>query len=435
MRVQLRSLAALMKRPFLMNVMKVGAGGALAQAISLGFSPLIARQYGPMAIGHLSVFLSVVAVCVTMATLAYPVAIVLPRTRSEARLIARLSMVVALCFCLVAQGILLLPGSQILDSVGLQGLPSAAFLLPLGVILASGVMVMEQWLTRERAFGLFAASAVFTSLVLNVSKAGFGYVRPTSEVLIATTLAAQAIGLLVVTAKLRWSGTSSLVEEEGMGQRDRLSVLARRYRDFPLFRAPQLLLNAVSLGLPVVLLAAFFGASVAGQYSLAWSLLFAPILLAGRAVSSVFYPKITAALRDGGAKRLVASATWGMALSGAIPYGLLLVLGPWLVAFVFGEEWRLAGVFSQVLAPFMFLQYLNRPVIAALPGMRLQASLLLYEVVSTSSKVSALWIGFKVLESPVWAVGLFSLVGVITYLWLIASTMRRLSGWSPADGA
>src|SRR5690606_1762083 len=94
-------------------------------------------------------------------------------------------------------------------------------------------------------------------------------------------------------------GRSSPISHDGKGmrmQRYDLLALARRYRDFPLFRAPQLLLNSASLGLPVVLLAAFFGPSVAGQYSLAWSLLFAPVLLAGRAVSSVLYPKITSAL-------------------------------------------------------------------------------------------------------------------------------------------
>lgn len=420
------SARAWIDRPFFRNLLKVGAGGALAQAITLAFTPLITRLYGPEPIGMLGVFLSFVAIAATIATLGYPIAIVLPSAAGDARRLARMAMASAFVFAGILCLILLIGGDRILDAVGMGELHAAWLLLPLGVFLAGGVMVMEQLLVRAEVFGLSARLAVLSSLLLNAAKAAFGTLLPTALVLIATTLVVQAI-LLAVGAIGYRSGTRPPPPGEQTTEGYRL--LVAQYRDFPLLRAPQLFINAVSQGLPILLIASFFGASTAGQYGMAWSLLLAPVALVGKAVSSVFYPRITAALRrgDGTARSLLSAATLGMALSGAVPYGIVLVAGPWLMPFVLGADWHAAGIYAQLLAPFMFLQYVNRPVVAALPGLRLQGVLLVYEVLSTSSKLLALWIGFSIFESAIWAVGLFSLFGVIAYLWLILWTLRRCS--------
>ncbi|MFP3354114.1 hypothetical protein R0K04_22430, partial [Pseudoalteromonas sp. SIMBA_153] len=67
-------------------------------------------------------------------------------------------------------------------------------------------------------------------------------------------------------------------------------------RDFAIYRMPQSMLNAASVGLPTILLASLFSASSAGQYSLAVLVLGAPAMLLGQAVGEVFYPKITRAI-------------------------------------------------------------------------------------------------------------------------------------------
>jgi O-antigen/teichoic acid export membrane protein len=57
----------------------LATGTALSQLITLAFSPLIARLYGPSAFGALSVFTSTVTVIGGCSTLAYAYAIALPK--------------------------------------------------------------------------------------------------------------------------------------------------------------------------------------------------------------------------------------------------------------------------------------------------------------------------------------------------------------------
>jgi O-antigen/teichoic acid export membrane protein len=202
--------------------------------------------------------------------------------------------------------------------------------------------------------------------------------------------------------------------------------VAKQHRDFPLLRTPQNLINGVSQSLPVLLLASFFGSAAAGQYTIALSVLAVPATLVGGSVMSVFYPRINDALHKGeNAQFLIIRATLGMALTGGLPYLVVVAAGPILFPFIFGEKWNTAGHYAQWLAPWLFLQFINKPAVAAIPALRLQGGLLIYELFSTGTKVIALWLGFSVFEDDVTAVALFSIAGIVAYAWLILWVIRR----------
>src|SRR5699024_7196364 len=74
-----------------------------------------------------------------------------------------------------------------------------------------------------------------------------------------------------------------------------IKYLAKKYYDFPVYRAPQVLLNGVSMSLPVLMLTTFFGPVSAGFYTLSRTALSAPTQLIGKAVGDVFYPRISEA--------------------------------------------------------------------------------------------------------------------------------------------
>lgn len=69
----------------------VATGTAGAQAITMGFAPIITRLYGPEAFGLLGTFSAILAVLTPMAALTYPIAIVLPKDHADAKGLAKLS--------------------------------------------------------------------------------------------------------------------------------------------------------------------------------------------------------------------------------------------------------------------------------------------------------------------------------------------------------
>jgi len=103
----------------------------------------------------------------------------------------------------------------------------------------------------------------------------------------------------------------------------------------------------------------------------------------------------------------------------------VIVAGPFLFEFVFGEKWHTAGIYAQWLSLWLFLQYINKPAVSAIPALQLQGGLLIYEIFSTGTKLLALWLGFIVFKSDVAAIALFSAFGVVAYVWLILWVIYR----------
>ena len=285
--------------------------------------------------------------------------------------------------------------------------------------------VLSQWLIRKKAFSLTARYAVGTSFLLNSVKTGFGILHPSALALIVINL----VGALIGTSLTYFGWRKSVIEKEtkdGATAPATLNELAHRHRDFPLLRTPQNLINAFSQSLPVLLLAAYFGPGSSGQYSLALTVLGVPAALIGGSVMSVFYPRINEALRTGeDSKKLIIRATTAMAATGALPFLIVMIGGPFIFQTIFGNEWRIAGIYSQWLAIWIFFQYINKPAVSAIPALRLQGGLLIYELFSTGTKIAALWIGFVFYRDAVIAVAMFSIVGSLAYVWLILWVIRN----------
>src|SRR5699024_9309969 len=108
---------------------------------------------------------------------------------------------------------------------------------------------------------------------------------------------------------------------------------------------------SISQGLPTIVLAGYFGPASAGFYSVSRMVLGAPSQLIGKSVGDVFYPRINeAALNKENISNLIKKATLILALIGIIPFGLVILIGPNLFSFVFGNEWSVAGEYARWIA-------------------------------------------------------------------------------------
>ncbi|MEF2072040.1 lipopolysaccharide biosynthesis protein [Consotaella aegiceratis] len=421
-------LRAFTSRPFVRNVATVATGTAAAQAISMAFAPLITRMYGPEAYGLQGIFNSVVSLFGVVAAMGYPIAIVLPRRDNEAIGIAKLSMLTAVATCLLATLVLSVFGAKILRLLNAEAIAGFIYIIPIAVFVGVLGSVLGQWLIRKKAYGVSARYSVVTAFLVGSSKYGLGFAHPGAiGLILANTVGALVGVLLTFTGWRRHARKSAEAEAQPSTQVGAsLGALAREHYDFPLLRTPQNLINALSQSLPMLLLAAYFGPGAAGQYSIVIAVLGIPITLIGGSVTAVFYPRINEAIHNGeNARSLIVRATVGMAATGALPFLAVMVAGPWLFALVFGAGWRTAGEYGQWLSLWLFFQYINRPAVSAIPALKLQGGLLVYEIASTGTKVLALWLGFVIFGSDIAAVALFSIFGIVAYAWLILWVIQR----------
>lgn len=389
----------------------------------MAFAPVITRLYGPEAFGMLGTFMAILGVLTPIAALTYPIAIVLPKSDADAKSLAKLSGILALVIAAITAAILLVAGGWIAETLSLGAIAGFLLLIPFAMLFSAYQQILTQWLIRKKQFKITARVAVIQALTINSAKAGVGWFHPVGAALIVIATIGHALHAALLWSGIRSRETAHPNQDESTGT---VRELAKRHRDFPIYRAPQVALNALSQSLPILMLASFFGPAAAGFYTLGRTVMGVPSALIGQSVANVFYPRITEAAHSGeNLLKLLVRATSAMAAVGVVPFGVVVAFGPWLFSFVFGTEWVVAGEYARWLALWMYFGFLNRPSVAAIATLGLQDFFLLYEIVSVALRAIAIYIGFVVFKDDVLAVALFSLSGVLLNALLVMFTLSK----------
>lgn len=401
----------------------MATGTAGAQAITMAFSPLITRLYGPEAFGMLGTFMAVLAIMTPMSALAYPIAIVLPKSDADAKSLAALSAGLAFVVAMITALVLLTAGDRIAQMLSLEAIGAFLLLIPVAMLFSAFHQILTQWLIRKKQFKVTARVAVIQALVINSSKTGVGLVSPVGAALIVLTTIGQALHAFLLWVVMRSRDSALPRKEENTAT---IRELAKRHCDFPLFRAPQITINAFSQSLPVLMLASLFGASSAGFYSLGKMVMGVPLTLIAKSVGDVFYPHITEAVANKeNVFRLILKATLALAAIGILPFTFVIAFGPLLFSLVFGSEWAMAGEYARWIALWLFFGFINRPSVAAMPALGMQPWLLGYEFVSTGLKILTLILGFYYFNDDLIAIALMCVSGVVAYTALILKVLIK----------
>lgn len=419
------------RRRLVRSVLTLAFGAAGAQAINIACSPLIARLYGPEALGILGTFNALIPLVLPAASLAYPMAIVLPKDDADAVKIVQLSSLLSVALALTAGVGFFLVHARVASVLGISSVSHYIPAVALSVLFATWSEIARQWLIRKKSFKPIANCALLQSLLVNFCKVGFGWWHPLASLLLVFSTLGHALH-----AALLFQGAKRQVgwgQNEGVLANNLRSIgvknVAKKYSDFPLYRAPQNLINAASRSMPFLLLGIFYGPSTVGFYTLARMLTAVPSNLLGQAVKDVLYPQIAdKANRNIPVYWDLVYTTTILLIVGVIPFGIIALFGESIFVFIFGPDWNVAGAYARWLALFFLFNFINKPCVAAVPVLGMQRGLLIYEVLSTGGKAAALVVGFQWLRSAEWSVALFSLVGVTAYsgmiLWIMMSARR-----------
>ncbi len=422
-----------LRSKLLRNIVTVVSGTAGAQAITLTFMPVITRLYGPEAYGVLGTFLSVTMMLIPIAALTYPIAIVLPKRDGDARGLVRLALGIALLLALLVALVLQLFGGRLAAMADIEIIQPYLMLVPLVMFSGAALEVCQQWLFRTQRFHITASVAVGHSVLFNTLRTLAGAWQPSALVLVATTALQQALhasllGLAMWRAKAQPEQPGD--DAGASTQTPRLGELAYRYRDFPTFRAPVMLINAVSQHLPTLVLAAYFGPAAAGFFALCRQALTMPTNLIGKSVADVYYPRISRAIHDREpVAAMLLKATTALGLVGLVPFSLVAIFGPWLFALVFGEQWHVAGEYARWLALAEYVVFVSRPCVVAVPALSLQARFLFFEIFSTSLRVLALVVGAWVFGTALATVQAFAAASLVIYPTLVVIVTISARRW------
>jgi O-antigen/teichoic acid export membrane protein len=399
---------------FVRNVLIVMSGTALAQVLSFALSPIISRLYSPADFGVFGSFTAVLGVVSAGITLGYNQALMLPKKKDDAFGLFVISFFFSLLMAAFCLAICLIAPRSLLGIMK----ASNVWILPLLVIgiFFSGVnQTIQGWCIRVKAFKRTSTSQVIRSLSANGTQVGLGYLKGGPLALIF----AVTLGDILATLNLTQGVWRELKAHWRSIRWKRLWPLAKEYHDFPLYLASTNVLNALSLGLPVILLTHFYGIAVAGAYAFAIRLMQAPMELVLRSLRQVLYQKASETYNEGG--RLVPlflKITGGLFATGFFPSLVLFIWAPQIFSWIFGAQWQTAGGFAQSLVIWLLFMFSNVPSVLFARIMRMQRKMFLFDQALLIARALALIIGGLYLTASQ-TILLYSLIGAIMNIMII----------------
>ena len=383
-------------RPFISNVLVVASGTALSQVIIIVFSPLLTRIFDPAAFGVLGTFVAITSILAPITAMCYPIAIVLPRNEIDARALLATSLYISAAFALLVSLLIYFFGKTIVSVLAIKQIQPYLWLIPIAILAYTLVEIFSQFLIRHKQFKITAQATVAQSLLGNLLKLIFGVFKPFASLLILLTTFSTIIHLIMLVLGIKKNSPDLFSRKMFILPLSSVTNTLRRYYDFPLYRAPQVFINAISTNIPVVMIASLFGPASAGFYALCRRSLSIPTYIISKSVGDVFYPRITDAVHNNeNASKLILKATLSLAAIGIFPFGLVVAFGPWLFSFVFGDAWKPAGIFARYLAMMGYILFINRPSIVSIPTLGIQKHFLYFEVANTIISLFALYFGYS----------------------------------------
>jgi lipopolysaccharide exporter len=371
---------------FVKNIIRLASGTAIAQVIGILSFTVLSRLFTEDEFGVFALVTSIYSYVTLIAGGRYEVALLIPKAKHEAANLLALSLVFNVICLLIFYMILF-----VLQWNGLVGdLAGWYYTLPL-FVLAMGIgQSLSAWMNRQKAYKGIVRYRISQSVLNSLPSIGFGFLKTAANGMLLGYLISALASLIVLIVELKhdFRYMKEVVSWSEM------KSLALRYYRFPVFNSLQALLDAAQINGLVYLVHFLFGSAVVGLLALAIRVLFAPMNFIGSSISQVFYQEATALEHDH--KPIYPFLLRLLKNCALLILPVLLVLGfagPQLFAFVFGENWRIAGEYAQYLAPWICLDFVRAPLSQVPLIFHKQSQLLVFTTVSNVVIVAILILG------------------------------------------
>lgn len=402
------------KASFAKNAFIVMVGTIASQALLFLASPILTRIYDPHAFGIYSTFVAITAVGSVIVTGKYDMAVILPEDDSEARALFAFGSILVLSTCFVLFIIILLFHRYIQYFFILE--THLLYLIPLSVNFMGLSEFFKNWLIRKSNFKYHSISIAGHSLLTISFQLILGYFILNNNN--SGLVFGQVISQLIVLAFLIFLIGGYLFKQNVQSFHDLFRV-AKRYIDFPKHMILAGLLNRGTTYIPVFVLGWFYSPVIVGYYALAQYAIKTPMTVIGGGVSTAFIQKSNELAQKGRHYLKIKSINLSLSLFlvGLVPVTLLLFSGPFFFALFFGNDWRVAGEFSQIMSLYLLAQFALSPLCILFRVLERQ---FLYSFWEWSRFIlCAIGIGSGAyFFSPSGAIFMFSLAMVISYLLL-----------------
>ncbi|MCU1308001.1 MAG: hypothetical protein JWN45_2696 [Acidobacteriaceae bacterium] len=413
-----RIKAILPKGKFGRSVSVLAGGTAISQALGVLAAPILTRIYTTQDFGNFQVYFSIISLGIVLAGWRYEVAIMLPEDENVAANLLAVTLGIVCLMSLLAAGLSGWAHFTTLSLGNAEALRPYMWIFPLAICGAGTYQALSYWAFRHKSFSQVSGTKVLqigSQIVTQLTLGGIFHIG--------------LLGLLIGDAFARANGSIGLAKLAWHKSRPDLKSIsvrgmwtaALRYRNFPLISAFSALLSTGGAAVPMLIVAQFYGIKVVGWLALADRVMGVPSTLIGQAVSQVYMTEAAPLVRSDpeGLRLLFRATIKKLVWLPLAPCLIILVAGPTLFAFVFGEPWREAGNYARLLVLMQYITFVAWPFTPTLTLLEHQGQQFALDAARLGLTLGCIWLAssanFTAREAVV-TYGVTSLLGYVAVL-------------------
>lgn len=340
----------------LKSIIVLMSGTVIAQALSYVATPFITRLFSPNEIGELGVFLRIAAFITAIATARYELALPLPKNQNHAFQLFRLALKITLISLGVTAIIGL--GYWILSDFDIDILWYVLLLVSTSFFLIFK-NIGTNWSIRNQSFKSISISNILGASFTNGMK------------IIAGVFNFGVIGLIISHFIGSFTGVIIFVKEYFINKNAigleksnaKMKVLAKNYKDFPQVNLPHALLDSGRELIIAYFFIEFLDQTIFGSYDHSVRMLKLPLVIIGASIGQVFFNKSSISFSN---KKeiypILKKTTLQLAILSIIPFSVIFLFGEELFTLVFGDEWAYSGRISEIIAPWLMVNFISSPI-------------------------------------------------------------------------
>jgi O-antigen/teichoic acid export membrane protein len=339
------------KSEFSRNVLTLMTGTTIAQAIPLAISPILTRIYTPEDFGLLALFISIVSIMAVISTGKYELAIILPKVNTYGFQLLSLALMISFIVSIFYL-------FSILSISIFYSFDIVYFLLPFTILFIAFNNTFDKYNNRIKNYKLMSYQRLIKTTVESVISIFLMFIFSIKSGMIWGFI----FGYFISSFTMLYINYKSFKKLKLNPSINKIKVLAKRYINFPKYSMPHTFLNTLSANIPIFLIPLFYTSFTLGLYAFGLKIVQAPLSIISSAMFNVLGQKMAEEYsNDREIKTLFVSLVQKLFIVTLLLIPVFIYMND-IFFIIFGEEWKKAGYFIQIMSPWILLVFIMSPL-------------------------------------------------------------------------
>ena len=394
------------------NLSVLLTGNIIAVLIPLLISPILTRIFTENDFGLFTTYNAIIAISLSISTGRLDYAIIEAKNKSITSHLFLLSLTIALFVSILGliMGYFLFP---MIEDVKQSMVTVFLIVIPVMIFINSFSQVCQYVLNRSERYTGLSIIKTFRSIFTGGIHLTGGYILPISLNLII----GKAIGNIIAFLLSIWFVVNyKLIEIKP--RKYKFKYILCKYNKYYSVTTVHNLFSTISANLLPLLFVGLFTVKEVGYYGLSARVCYLPIAVISHAIFQFFSRKFAKKIEaNQPTKNMFVRAIRNLLLISIPPFIFLILFGPQLFGLIFGDNWTEAGLYAQILAPYMLTVFLVSPFVFIPVRLNYHLKFFLIELLNTICRIVAIVIGSK--YGVLTAITMYSLTGLMVQCYML----------------